>query len=252
MKIPTTSFTLQSGDSSLPGFVDRQKALFDQLSQAEKDCNKDQSTPIDARDFECKKFRRPPPPGKRRKNEARQFRGKESIFKQVSLPSPFANHGVPDYHKNPQKWTKYSLDDVNEADMSDKKNTQAALAFLKGLRARRSKDKLDFKQTDMQVDDQHNCAGSSNRPTSSAPQASQVVFRKPTKQNDRKNKKQTRVEIVEADNNPIFVGSKIIFPEYVVGQKPINKSKKEKQNPVIKVDRSKQIKLDHLQEYEDE
>lgn len=250
MKVPTTSFNLQSGDSTVSGFSDRQKALFDQLSQAEKDYNKDQSTPIDARDFECQKFRRPPPPGKRRKNEARQFRGKESIFKQVSLPSPFANHGVPDYHKNPQKWTKYSLHDVNEADMSDKKNTQAALAFLKGLRARRSKDKLDFEQSNMQVDDQHNCAGSSNRSTSSA--ASQVVFRKPTKQNDRKNKEQTRVEIVEADNNPIFVGSKIIFPEYVVGQKPINKSKKEKQNPVIKVDRSKQIKLDHLQEYEDE
>ncbi|XP_008559335.1 protein TSSC4 [Microplitis demolitor] len=236
MKVPTTSFQLQSDKNS--AFYNRQQALFDQLSQAEKNCKKDQSTPIDTSEFEREKFRRPPPPGKRRKNEARQFRGKESIFKQASLPSPFSDRSIPDYHKNPHKWMRYSLDDVADADMSEKNNTRAALSFLKELKARKLKDELN-EQSSMQVDDDKSTGMSSS--TSS----SIIKFKKP------KCKEQSFTEIVEPDNAPIFIGSKIILPEYVVGQKPINKSKKDKKN-FVKVDRSKQMKLDHLQEYEDE
>ena len=39
---------------------------------------------------------------------------------------------VPDYKKNPDKWTKYSLEDVDT--MTNRQNTSAALQFLKTLK----------------------------------------------------------------------------------------------------------------------
>ena len=39
---------------------------------------------------------------------------------------------VPDYKKNPGKWTKYSLEDVDT--MTNRQNTSAALQFLKTLK----------------------------------------------------------------------------------------------------------------------
>jgi len=47
--------------------------------------------------------------------------------------------GVPDYKKNPDRWTCYSLDDVHENDMSERSNKRAALAFLEERRQEREK-----------------------------------------------------------------------------------------------------------------
>uniref|UniRef100_A0A6V7HV73 U5 small nuclear ribonucleoprotein TSSC4 n=1 Tax=Bracon brevicornis TaxID=1563983 RepID=A0A6V7HV73_9HYME len=222
MKIEASgSFTLKGGDSSFAG---RQKDLFEKLSQAEKACNKDQPS-TDYPDVEQLRCRRQPPPGKRRRTETRQFKGQESIFKRPDLPSPFLKKNtIPDYVKNPHKWAKYSLEDVSEDDMSDKKNTETALAFLNELRARRLKE---AEGNEMDVDDN--------------PSTSKVSFKKPMS---------TRVlrtmAVEDKEEKPVFRGSKIVLPEYVIGQKVQKKVKKERS--VGKVDKSKELKLQHLEE----
>lgn len=242
MKVPTTgNFKINGGDSA---FINRQKELFDHLSQAEKECNKDQTKIIKLNDLESKTFCRPPPPGKRRKSETRQFRGKESIFKQPALPSPFADRPIPDHHRNPHKWKRYSLDDVQSSDMSDKTNTISALSFLNKLKQQKSKNKHDT-ESKMEIDraNKYSIASSSSSSSGSA-----VLYEKPSN----KQKNNQSFEITTNDNEKImYRGSKIILPEYVVGQKPINKSKKEKVK-IQNVDRRKQLKLNHLEEFDDD
>ncbi|XP_063987130.1 U5 small nuclear ribonucleoprotein TSSC4 [Diachasmimorpha longicaudata] len=237
MKIPSSSsFTLQGGDSS---FENRQKALFNELSQAERACNVVQPV-SDYPDLAVGQFRRPPPPGKRRRTETRQFKGQESIFKRPELPSPFADRNIPDYVRNPHKWAKYSLADVSNEDMSDRSNTQAALSFLNGLRARRLKERAAKGTDDMEVDDgQHESA-------SDRPSTSKVSFRKPWV---RRMQRET-LAVEDKEEKPVFRGSKIVLPEYVIGQKVMKKDKKEK--CAEKVDRSKQLKLQHLEEQDAE
>ncbi|XP_015127842.1 protein TSSC4 [Diachasma alloeum] len=237
MKIPSpSSFTLQGGDSS---FENRQKALFNELSQAERACNVVQPV-SDYPDLAVGQFRRPPPPGKRRRTETRQFKGQESIFKRPDLPSPFADRNIPDYLRNPHKWAKYSLADVSNEDMSDRSNTQAALSFLNGLRARRLKEQATKDNEDMEVDgEQHGNA-------SDSPSTSRVSFRTPWA----KTMQRETLAVEDKEEKPVFKGSKIVLPEYVVGQKVVKKGKKEKS--VEKVDRSKQLKLQHLEEQDAE
>ncbi|XP_011313811.1 protein TSSC4 [Fopius arisanus] len=223
MKIPSSSsFTLQGGDAS---FENRQKALFNGLSQAERACNVIQPV-SDYPDLAVEHFRRPPPPGKRRRTETRQFKGQESIFKRPELPSPFADKNIPDYLRNPHKWAKYSLADISNEDMSDMNNTQAALSFLNGLRARRLKEHA----INMEIEE--------------SPTISKVTFKKPWGGGPR------ALVIQDEKEKPVFRGSKIVLPEYVIGQRTMKKGRKEK--PLEKFDRNKQLKLQHLEEEEDQ
>lgn len=49
---------------------------------------------------------------------------------------------MPDFKKNPHKWTKYSLEDVQE--MTDESNRKAAFDFLKQLADRQqNEEKLE-------------------------------------------------------------------------------------------------------------
>ena len=50
---------------------------------------------------------------------------------------------VPNFGKGTQKWTRYSLEDVKSSDMSDKSNTQAALAFLEERRQLQEKQEKE-------------------------------------------------------------------------------------------------------------
>ncbi|XP_044754228.1 protein TSSC4 [Coccinella septempunctata] len=204
-------FTLIGSDAN---FIARQRNTFLALSELEKKANRQDQDPMEVDDQ--LEGRRPKIP----KSQTKVFRGKESIFKtpQDPVPRNFLKK-LPDFKKNPHKWTKYSLEDVKDEDISDKANTKAALSFLKDLETR---NKAVEKDSDEAKDQK-------------------IIFRRPTS---------TSVSKQETEDKPSFKSSKIIMPEYVVGQK-IKKDRKTKSMKSNKAD--KNLKLDHLyQEDQDE
>lgn len=117
-------------------FSGRQKTLFEALETAEKDCGKDVEvkTPKIKRKFNSVACR----------SQVTPFRGKESIFKVPEDPPPsrmrFKNiisAAQNSANRSPKRgrWTKYSLDTVDE--MSDKSNARAAFSFLQELKDRK-------------------------------------------------------------------------------------------------------------------
>ncbi|XP_062621217.1 U5 small nuclear ribonucleoprotein TSSC4-like [Saccostrea cucullata] len=93
-----------------------------------------------------------PPPwrgdSERRSERRRDERGTDSIRRELQ-PRQFVSHRrghpyhnyrgnrrqkTPDYKAHPEKWTKYSLEDVGNEDMSESSNTRAAFAFLEERR----------------------------------------------------------------------------------------------------------------------
>ncbi|XP_029159864.1 protein TSSC4 [Nylanderia fulva] len=234
----SNNFTLRGGDAA---FANRQRLLFDQLSIAESSCNKRSISEVEDTEMdECERSLTSRD-DRRQKREMKKFRGKESIFKRPEGPAPRANfRNIPDYHRNPHKWVKYSLDDVSSEDMTDRSNMQAAMSFLKELKARREKEEVDQCEEKMDVELESDSQGSTEFKSKKCT-TSQIRFRKPQTKDE--------TEHSEADSKLVFKSTKIVLPEYVVGQKP----KKSKQNrPVVKVDRSKELRLDHLQEPDEE
>ncbi|XP_016904289.1 U5 small nuclear ribonucleoprotein TSSC4 isoform X1 [Apis cerana] len=244
----TGNFILHGGDTA---FANRQKLLFDKLSDAEQECNKNKivNEPMDMdSNIEQSNYFQILKAG--RQSQTRRFRGKESIFKRPEGPAPRAlNRSIPDFHKNPHKWKKYSLDDVSNDDMTEESNTRAALSFLKELKARRSLEKLkqsekmDINESDLVNKSQMKIIFKSKKKKIST----EIGFKKP--ENNTNNIDNIPI-IIENNDKPVFKNSKLIMPEYVVGQKRKTKVKKEK--CVAKVDRSKQLKLDHLEELDEE
>lgn len=205
-------FTLKSGNDE---FSMRQKNIFEQLTVLENktklqnDAHMEVDTDVDDTHKSNPKLQRA---------ITKRLRGKESIFKKPNHPVP-KNYfkRMPDFKKNPHKWTKYTLDDVADEDMSDKSNTKTALSFLEELKERKDTDptlvnaKADLTQ--------------------------KVVFKKHI------SKVSTTAQL-ENDSNikASFKSSKVIMPEYVIGHK-VKKDKKRKS--VVK---GKELKLDHLHE----
>ncbi|XP_061188234.1 uncharacterized protein LOC133196308 [Saccostrea echinata] len=93
-----------------------------------------------------------PPPWRgdcdRRLERRKDDRGTDSIRHELQ-PRQFMGHRrghpyhnyrgnrrqrTPDYKAHPEKWTKYSLEDVGNEDMSESSNTRAAFAFLEERR----------------------------------------------------------------------------------------------------------------------
>jgi hypothetical protein len=114
-------------------FIDRTKAVFDQL------VNKIELTRIDDQDIDLNQVdEQSHEPGK--ENSIQEFEFK--VPASVSIPLNLANLNLeernvkvvasclPDYVINPDKWKKYSLEDVPESHMSASANFQAALSFL--------------------------------------------------------------------------------------------------------------------------
>ncbi|XP_001841831.2 uncharacterized protein LOC6030977 isoform X1 [Culex quinquefasciatus] len=222
-------------------FEDKKKALFASLDSAEKSIPSDSVLHQDQNADYSRVRRRPGSDSSRRQEVAsrepiRKFRGKESIFKRPAAPIgkclPMTR--VPDFKKNPHKWTKYSLEDV---DTSDRSNTAAAFSFLREIESQ--------KRDQQQHEDEEG-------PTEFK---SKVRF-------NRSVKLQARLEEVDKpppteEDKPKVKGCKVVMPEYVVGQKP------KKSRPVkvgggaagggsSKRDRSSELKLDHLMEEEDD
>lgn len=140
---------------------------------------------------------------------------------------------------NPHKWKKYSLDD---ADISDKSNTSAAFAFLKEIEDRKSSaDEVDG-------DDDN--------------QDDKIVFnaRKRVHTGAKFNKSIHLKSIVNADEStdpvldlPKMKGSKVVMPEYVIGQKKERKKSTAKSSADGTDKKAAEVlKLNHLFEDEDE
>jgi len=140
---------------------------------------------------------------------------------------------VPDHMKNPDKWTKYSLADVDL--VTDRGNTAAALDFLKDLRSK--------KEGDEPMDE------------GTADPNNKVVFKKPSRKpasapstaattND---EQESSTEAIT--EKPTFVGSKQVMPEYVVGA--TRKAKKTVGKPPT-AKSGKELKLSHLAHDEEE
>uniref|UniRef100_A0A1B6JV77 U5 small nuclear ribonucleoprotein TSSC4 n=1 Tax=Homalodisca liturata TaxID=320908 RepID=A0A1B6JV77_9HEMI len=207
-------FFVQSDRDENTEFLSRQKSVFEKLDAVVKDSEKN---------LEKQNFKRPVisediRTHKRLRHDTRQFRGQESIFKRPEAPPParFKNN-TPDYQRHPQKWTKYTLSDVSQEDMSEKSNTAAAMSFLRELKA---KKEMESMEVDSEV--------------------KQITFKKPSKHLE---------PIVSSSaqyDSPSFRSSKVVMPEYVVGEKKA--SKRNSAKPKEKTEKSKEIKLDHLNE----
>ncbi|XP_017475786.1 PREDICTED: uncharacterized protein LOC108366036 [Rhagoletis zephyria] len=159
-----------------------------------------------------------------------RMRGKESIFKKPEMPLSkcLKPRRTPDYKVNPQKWTKYSLADV---DISDHTNTAAAFQFLKQmdeqLEARAEKEG-NFEEGKLKIE-----------------------FKRSSKiRKQMKAKEDDELKDVEVDK-PRLKGSKVVMPEYVVGQQRESK-KKHKVATENKVRAAGTLKLEHLQEEDEE
>lgn len=245
-------------------FADRQKKLFDQLSIAEKECNKARNgtgvVPMDVDSLTPDDGRHPTRNVRKRKSEMRQFRGKESIFKRPEGPAPRQHsRSIPDHHRNPHKWMKYSLDDVSTDDMTDRSNAKTAFAFLKELKARRAReDAANEKDPDSPTMDRDRdsllASGGLERNlrVPEQQQSTGIEFKRPEVPQSKSCR--NSVEIVESEQKPIFLSSKVVMPEYVVGQKPKKKKDREKRRGTAgkNVLGTKELKLNHLEEFYDD
>lgn len=165
---------------------------------------------------------------KSQRSQTKQFRGKESIFKRPERPPPpRVNRNIPDFQRNPHKWKKYTLGDVSEEEMSEKSNTAAAMSFLAELKSRKGEGMEVCEET------------------------SKIVFTNPVKavKSDDKILKISPCGFPTEDDGPCYKGSKLIMPEYVIGKKKAgNKNTKDSVSKTELGPASKQIKLSHLNE----
>jgi hypothetical protein len=219
------------------GFADRQKSIFDRLTVEEKNWNERQEDSGDCSQDNNALSARNTVPSRKRRFEMKQYRGKESIFKKpFASPTCFKNKNIPDYHRNPHKWTKYSLGDVSQEDMSDERNTTAAVSFLKEMEERK-------RHEEMQVDD-------------STP--NQIIFKQPVNKSKIVSQHGTSLSMssgmtggenaTDEGAKSCFRSSKLIMPEYIVGMtKKKDKKKHEKLNHFPRNESiASKIKLQHL------
>ncbi|XP_053150110.1 protein TSSC4-like [Hemicordylus capensis] len=156
-KLPVQPFHLKGMSSS---FSQRSQNIFDCLEGAAK-----QAVPSMAEDNVIDgRFKRPlPPPSLSSKMPA------ESLGRQ-SRPPPLRKNSpaVPDYVAHPERWTKYSLEDVSES--SDKTNRSIAMEFLEGLKSRREQSSAGPESYTPSFNQDPSSSG-----------AGRIVFTKPTK-----------------------------------------------------------------------
>jgi len=158
---------------------------------------------------------------------------------------------IPDYKKNPENWTKYSLADAEK--VTDRSNTAAAFQFLKSIKTGNKSD-------------------SDNEEASSMDTSEKLVFKKPNRKKGESNSKSSEAKNdadismndeddsadpaeasavdteISKESKAKFVGSKNVMPECVVGAKPTNKDKKVKEKSKMK----DKLVLSHLQDEEED
>lgn len=140
---------------------------------------------------------------------------------------------------NPHKWKKYSLLD---ADISDRTNTSAAFAFLQEIEKRKDvMEDPDDDEMDGKITFKRKAANKAPKFRRSTPLQNAIESSQP--------------EDDDVDARPILKGSKVLMPEYVIGQK--SKDKKRKATSSITSGEGASeckntLKLQHLMEEEEE
>lgn len=134
---------------------------------------------------------------------------------------------------NPHKWKKYSLGDT---DISDRTNSSAAFAFLAEIEKRKDADNQNSSEDDLSMEN-----GSDDK----------IVFKSRNKSRPSFNKSIPLKRELEADDKieekSSMKGSKVLMPEYVIGQKSQSKiRKKSNTSTVDKDDKLKKLRLQHL------
>ncbi|KAG7171624.1 protein TSSC4-like [Homarus americanus] len=232
-----SSFKLKSGDSSFNSRVD---ALFSslqtvavdlepQLKRSFDEISDDKEDDSAGNDGDRGEFRRPQGTGLTWRGRGRG-RG---------LHGP--RNDTPDYVKNPQKWTKYSMKDTKV--LINRENQQVGLKLFDELRTRRAQEDDDVVEEGASDDG-----------------CSKIVFKKPTKSSDDDDDdKDDEDDAVE--ENPaaeIFGGAKKIrLREYEVGKPNRKKNMKKTTTTCAGGDKTekeasgKEVKLGHLM-YEEE
>ncbi|XP_050075495.1 uncharacterized protein LOC126562934 [Anopheles maculipalpis] len=170
-----------------------------------------------------------------------RYLGRESIFKRPNAPIGrcLKRANLPGYKRNPHKWIKYSLEDV---DTSDRSNMTAAFSFLK--------------QMEEQRESAENSSGDANPLNSTdQPCRSIVRFNRSVRLRSQLDEADEPVE-TPAEDRPQFNGRRVLMPEYVVGQK-VPKRAKRATNPRKAAGTSTngkgtELQLDHLMEEEEE
>nr|AEE62133.1 unknown [Dendroctonus ponderosae] len=211
-------FKLKTGN---PEFKDRQKKVFDQLMVLEnnrKNTNSSSDSAGGPRDDRSAQ-----------RSQTRAFRGKESIFKRPQNPAPKSYiNKIPDFKKNPHKWTRYSLEDVQE--VTEESNAKSAMEFLRELANRKKLEK-----------------GIVEEKLGELP--SKIVFNKHIRLTETSGTAEPVMIMEKAPTSsepaqkPSYKNAKLVMPEYVIGQKV---AKKEKRSGKPKPVKGKELKLDHL------
>ncbi|XP_049290846.1 uncharacterized protein LOC125767917 [Anopheles funestus] len=170
-----------------------------------------------------------------------RYQGRESIFKRPNAPigqclKRSTTH-LPGYKRNPHKWIKYSLEDV---DTSDRSNMAAAFSFLKQMEEQREAAESEM--------------GDGNQQDSSAqPCRSIVRFNRSVRLRGQLNEADEPLE-TPVEDRPQFNGRRVLMPEYVVGQKDPKRAKRAKnaRKAVATSGKGNELQLDHLIEEEED
>ncbi|KFB48193.1 AGAP005409-PA-like protein [Anopheles sinensis] len=164
-----------------------------------------------------------------------RYRGRESIFKRPNAPigQCLKRTHVPDYKRNPHKWIKYTLEDV---DTSDRTNMAAAFSFLKQMEEQREASLQD--ETDQQNSTQSQ-PGTGCRAL--------VRFNRSVRLREQLQEADDPVE-TPAEERPQFNGRRVLMPEYVVGQRDPKKVKRTKRPVKAGEGKQNELQLDHLME----
>lgn len=133
---------------------------------------------------------------------------------------------------------------MSDADTSDRTNTAAAFEFLREIEERKrnaaeNDDEMDAADADN--NGEHKIVFKQRRRPDLAARFNQSVHLKSQLEGN---------TLVEDKEKPVLKGSKVVMPEYVIGQK-VAKGKSVKQRPAVKVDRN-QLKLGHLFDEEED
>ncbi|XP_040151487.1 uncharacterized protein LOC120893576 [Anopheles arabiensis] len=171
-----------------------------------------------------------------------RYQGRESIFKRPNAPIGrcLKRSNLPDYKRNPHKWTKYTLEDV---DTSDRSNTAAAFSFLK------------------QMEDQREAAHPDGA-DDGANQQPRAEFCRSVVRFNRSAHLRTQLEQADepvetpVEDKPQFNGRRVLMPEYVVGQRDPKRAKRtsnqRKAGGAKQAGKGAALQLDHLMEENEE